>query len=214
MTRDLPEPLVGSTADAEPRPDAEVAPPRGLRLLVLLPIIVFLGLAALFGIRLFSGDPARLPSALIGQAAPPTDLPALSGLRLGSEAVPGWSSASLKTDGRVTLVNVWASWCAPCQEEHPTLTQLAATNKSVRLVGLNYKDNPENARRFLGTFGNPFAAVGTDNSGKTAIDWGVYGVPETFVISRDGVIRYKQVGPLNAANLPAFLEQVRLAATR
>jgi cytochrome c biogenesis protein CcmG/thiol:disulfide interchange protein DsbE len=214
LTRDIPEPVAAVPGDSTPRPDAEVPSLLGLRLLVLLPVIVFLGLAALFGVRLFSGDPARLPSALIGQAAPPTDLPPLSGLKNGNEAVPGWSSAALKTDGRVTLVNVWASWCAPCQEEHPTLTQLAATNTSIRLVGLNYKDNPENARRFLGTFGNPFAAVGTDDSGKTAIDWGVYGVPETFVVSRDGVIRYKHVGALTPANLPAFLEQVRLAAAR
>lgn len=207
-----PDSLEPPTAAVQPEPAGpETAAPRGLRFLVLLPVCVFLGLAGLFGVRLFSGDPARIPSALIGQPAPRTDLPALPGLTQAGGAVPGWSSAELKS-GRVTLVNVWASWCAPCQEEHPTLTQLAATDKTIRLIGLNYKDNPENARRFLGTFGNPFAAIGTDNAGKTAIDWGVYGVPETFVVSPDGVIRYKQVGPLTAANLPAFMDEVRKAS--
>jgi cytochrome c biogenesis protein CcmG/thiol:disulfide interchange protein DsbE len=196
--------------DVETAPDTTPeAPRRGLRVLVLLPVLVFLGLAGLFGIRLFAGDPARIPSALIGQAAPASELPPLPGLVQAGQPVPGWSSAELA--GRVTLVNIWASWCAPCQEEHPTLMQLAS-DRSIRLVGLNYKDKTENARRFLGTFGNPFAAVGTDPSGTIAIDWGVYGVPETFVIGPDGRVRFKQVGPLTAANLPAFLDEVRKAS--
>ena len=181
-------------------------------LLACLPILVFAGLAALFAIRLgAAGDPSRLPSALIGRAAPPIDLPALPELRNAAGApVPGLASADLKA-GRVTVVNVWASWCAPCRLEHPLLVELARS-PALRLVGLNYKDTPENARRFLGAFGNPFAAVGVDASGRTGIDWGVYGVPETFVVGPEGTIRFKQVGPLTDENLPAFREQVRKAA--
>ena len=105
----------------------------------------------------------------------------------------------------MTLVNVWASWCVPCHEEAPLLMQLAA-DKRLRLVGINYKDQPENARRFIGRYGNPFAAVGADSSGRAAIDWGVYGVPENFVVGRDGRIAYKLVGPITAANLEAVLK--------
>lgn len=190
-------------------------PVRPRRLLVILPLIVFAGLASLFAVRLSAGgDPASVPSALIGRAAPAASLPPLDGLRTRAGAgVPGWSGADLAAGqgGAVTVVNVWASWCAPCQEEHVTLMGLPGRAAGIRLVGLNYKDIPDNARRFLGTFGNPFAAVGTDRSGATAIEWGVYGVPETFIVARDGTIRFKQVGPLTPANLPAFLEEIRKA---
>ena len=174
---------------------ADERPPRSRRVLVLLPLIIFLALAVLFFIRLFAGDPARLPSALIGRPVPEFSLPALQGLVRDGVAVPGLAAADLKGD-KVTVVNVWASWCAPCRVEHPLLAGLAADPR-VRLVGINYKDNAENARRFLGALGNPFAAVGVDTSGRSAIDWGVYGVPETFVVSRDGIIRHKHVGPLS-----------------
>jgi cytochrome c biogenesis protein CcmG/thiol:disulfide interchange protein DsbE len=174
---------------------ADERPPRSRRVVVLLPLIIFLALAVLFFIRLFAGDPARLPSALIGRPVPEFSLPALQGLVRDGVAVPGLAAADLKGD-KVTVVNVWASWCAPCRVEHPLLAGLAADPR-VRLVGINYKDNAENARRFLGALGNPFAAVGVDTSGRSAIDWGVYGVPETFVVSRDGVIRHKHVGPLS-----------------
>jgi cytochrome c biogenesis protein CcmG/thiol:disulfide interchange protein DsbE len=122
--------------------------------------------------------------------------------------VPGLSDADLK--GRVTVVNVWASWCVPCRQEHPVLAELAK-NPSMRVVGINYKDNPENARRFLGSLGNPFAAIGIDPNGRAAIDWGVYGVPETFVVGPDGTIRHKHIGALLPAHMPAFLEKVRAA---
>ena len=218
MTQDRPEPRVPATDETALLAEAAPVPTRSLRLLVALPVLVFVALAGLFAIRLFSGDPARVPSALIGQPAPRTDLAPLQGLKqAGAQAgaaVPGWSSGEFRRAGQVTLVNVWASWCAPCQEEHPLLMRLAASPGSVRLIGLNYKDNPENARRFLGTFGNPFAAVGTDAAGKAAIEWGVYGVPETFVVGPDGVIRYKQVGPLSDANLPVFMEEIRKASGR
>lgn len=181
--------------------ESQPARPRR-RLLVLLPLIAFGLLAALFYGRLFSGDPSRLPSALIGREAPAFDLPALEGLSRDGTPVPGLSSAELK--GQVTVLNVFASWCGPCRDEHPFLVQLAK-QQGFRLVGLNYKDDAENARRFLGRFGNPFAAVGVDAGGRAAIDWGVYGVPETFVIGKDGRIAYKYVGPIDELGLKARL---------
>jgi cytochrome c biogenesis protein CcmG/thiol:disulfide interchange protein DsbE len=171
------------------RPDlpAGERPPR--RLIVLLPLAVFLALAGIFLMQLLSGrDISEVPSALIGQPAPMTDLPPLEGGNL-----PGLDSKQFA--GRVTLLNVFASWCAPCREEHPVLLALAQ-DKRYALVALNYKDKPENARRFLGDLGNPFSAIGVDEAGRTAIDWGVYGVPETFLIGKDGKIAYKHVGPM------------------
>ncbi len=108
--------------------------------------------------------------------------------------LPGLDSSAFA--GKVTLVNVWASWCAPCREEHPLLVALANDGRFA-IAGLNYKDSAENARRFLGGLGNPYSAIGVDGSGRTAIDWGVYGVPETFLIGKDGRIRYKHIGPLS-----------------
>lgn len=164
-------------------------PARGRRLIVLLPLLVFLGLAGLFLSQLLSGrDESEVPSALIGLPAPQTSLPALDGTNL-----PGLDSNQFA--GKVTLVNVFASWCAPCREEHPVLLALSQDKRFV-MAALNYKDQPENARRFLGDLGNPFQAIGVDEAGRTAIDWGVYGVPETFVIGKDGRIAYKHVGPL------------------
>lgn len=156
--------------------------------LVFLPLAIFLTLAAIFLIQLLSGrDASVVPSALIGAQAPATNLPPVEGLDL-----PGLSSEMLA--GKVTLVNVWASWCVPCRQEHPILMRLA-TDDRLQVVGLNYKDSPANARRFLAELGNPFDAVGRDDNGRTAIDWGVYGVPETFLVGRDGTILYKHVGP-------------------
>ena len=162
---------------------------RPRRLLVFLPVILFLALAALFLVQLVSGrDVATIPSALIGEPAPKTSLPPLEGM-----ALPGIDSQDFT--GKVTLVNVWASWCAPCREEHPLLLALSE-DKRFGIAGLNYKDAPENARRFLGSLGNPYSAVGVDQAGRTAIDWGVYGVPETFLVGKDGKIVFKHVGPL------------------
>lgn len=176
--------------------------PRRRRVLVLLPLVLFLALAGLFYGRLFSGDPSRVPSALIGRTAPALDLAPLEGLSRDGAPVPGLTSAALK--GEVTVLNVFASWCVPCRDEHPFLVELSQM-KGFRLVGLNYKDDAENARRFLGRFGNPYAAVGVDPNGRTAIDWGVYGVPETFVVSRDGRIVYKYIGPIDAEGLKTRL---------
>jgi cytochrome c biogenesis protein CcmG, thiol:disulfide interchange protein DsbE len=171
---------------------------RKRRLLVLLPLVVFLALAALFFFRLGAGDPSRIPSALIGREAPPTELPAVAGLERNGQPVPGIMPADFKD--AVTVLNVWASWCVPCRDEAPLLIKLAA-DKRIRLVGINYKDQADNARRFLGRFGNPFAASGADANGRAAIEWGVYGVPETFIVGRDGRIAYKLVGPLTPENL-------------
>ena len=167
----------------------EAARPRRRLWLALLPLAVFLALAGVFLAQLLSGrDASVVPSALIGAEAPQTVLPPLEGVDL-----PGFDPARFA--GRVTLVNVWASWCAPCRQEHPLLMQLAQDER-VEIAGLNYKDRPENARRFLGELGNPYTAIGVDDSGRAAIDWGVYGVPETFLVGKDGRIAYKHVGPV------------------
>jgi cytochrome c biogenesis protein CcmG, thiol:disulfide interchange protein DsbE len=175
---------------------------RPRRLMVLLPLAVFLALAALFLVGLYSGDPSILPSALIGRPAPQTNLPPIAGLDRDGAPVPGLDPAAFK--GAVTVVNVWASWCVPCHDEAPMLMQLAQ-DKRVRLVGINYKDDPGNARRFLGRYGNPFAAAGADANGRAAIEWGVYGVPETFVVGRDGHVAYKLVGPITSDNFFSLL---------
>ncbi|TPI34125.1 DsbE family thiol:disulfide interchange protein [Mesorhizobium sp. B3-1-6] len=177
--------------------ETETPAPRR-RLFVLLPLLVFLGLAGLFLSQLLSGrDASEIPSALIGLPAPQTDLPPLGGTSL-----PGLASKDFT--GKVTLVNVFASWCAPCREEHPVLLGLSQ-DKRFTLAALNYKDQPENASRFLGELGNPYQAIGVDPAGRAAIDWGVYGVPETFVIGKDGKIAYKHVGPLTPDSVRALL---------
>ncbi|MGD0418494.1 MAG: DsbE family thiol:disulfide interchange protein [Xanthobacteraceae bacterium] len=173
------------------------------RLIVLAPLVIFLGLVALFLIRLYSGDPSRIPSALIGHAAPQTNLPPVAGLDRNGVPVPGIDAASFK--GAVTVVNVWASWCVPCHDEAPLLMGLAQDGR-LRVIGINYKDEPENARRFLGRYGNPFVAAGADRTGRAAIEWGVYGVPETFVVGRDARIAYKLVGPITPDNLDKVLK--------
>ena len=173
------------------------------RMIVFIPLIAFLALAALFVLRLGAGDPSRIPSALIGHPAPRTDLPPLAGLEREGKPVPGVDSADFK--GQVTVLNVWASWCVPCRDEAPLLMTLAA-DRRVRVVGINYKDQPDNARRFLNRYGNPFLATGTDDNGRAAIEWGVYGVPETFVIGRDGRIAYKLIGPITPDNLDTALK--------
>jgi cytochrome c biogenesis protein CcmG/thiol:disulfide interchange protein DsbE len=157
----------------------------------------------LFLFRLYAGDPSRIPSALIGRPAPQMALPGLAGLQRDGVPVPGLDPAAFK--GAVTVVNVWASWCVPCHDEAPLLMQLAQDSR-LRLVGINYKDDPDNARRFLGRYGNPFAAAGADEGGRAGIEWGVYGVPETFVIGRDARIAYKLVGPITSDNFDSVLK--------
>jgi cytochrome c biogenesis protein CcmG/thiol:disulfide interchange protein DsbE len=175
-------------------------PDRWIRLLILLvPLGLFVPVAALFTFRLLGpSDHSVLPSVLIGHPAPQTSLPPVVGLVRDGQPVPGLTSADFA--GNVTVLNVWASWCIPCRDEAPLLMKLAE-DKRIRLVGINYKDQPDNARRFLGRFGNPYAASGADTNGRTAIEWGVYGVPENFIVGRDGKIAYKLVGPLSPENL-------------
>lgn len=179
--------------------------PRGRLWIAAIPVILFAGLALLFW-RGLSGNPSEIPSALIGKPVPDFTLPAIADM-----GVPGFDSASLRA-GHVTVVNVWASWCVPCRQEHPLLMELAKRG-DIRLVGLNYKDEPENARRFLGTMGQPFAAVGADEAGRAAVDWGVYGVPETFIIDGKGMIRYKWIGPMTPESLAGALDsEIKKAA--
>ena len=174
------------------------------RLVVLIPLGIFLALAALFLIRLGAGDVSRIPSALIGRPAPATDLPPVAGLARDGAPVPGLETAAFK--GAVSVLNVWASWCVPCADEAPLLLKLAA-DKRIRVVGINYKDTPENAVKFLARYGNPFAANGADANGRASIEWGVYGVPETFVVGRDSKIAYKLIGPITPQNLDTVLKR-------
>lgn len=186
---------------AEAAPAARTASRRRV-IVAALPLIIFAVLAAIFLRQLMVGGASRdIPSALIGKPVPEFRLEPLEGLSNGDGSpVPGVSSADL--GGRVSIVNVWASWCAPCRAEHPLLMTLGERD-DVRLVGINYKDKTANALRFLGQLGNPFDAVGVDPRGSAAIDWGVYGVPETFVVAADGTIAYKHVGPITPESLEA-----------
>ena len=171
--------------------------------LAILPLVVFLGLAAVLYARLGAGDAARLPSALIGQAAPSLELPGLD------DTKPGLVDSDLR-QGHVTLVNVFASWCQPCHVEHEFLLSLAndpaLKAEGVAVVGVAQKDSPENIRRFLGAAGDPYAKVGLDSDGRAGIDWGVYGVPETFIVRGDGVIAYKVIGPISAETLESVVK--------
>jgi cytochrome c biogenesis protein CcmG/thiol:disulfide interchange protein DsbE len=178
-------------------PRREVEPPATRRpLLIFVPLVLFAALAALFVIRLYSGDASLLPSALIGKQVPVFALPPVEGL----PDKPGFSDADLR-QGKVTLVNVFASWCVPCHQEHELIMRLSAdpalARAGARLFGLAYKDESENIRRFLAEGGDPFAKIGADRKGRTAIDWGVYGVPETFIVKGDGTIAYRFAGPIS-----------------
>lgn len=173
------------------------------RAIVLTPLLIFIGLVLVFLIRLNGGDPSRLPSALIGHPVPHTVLPPIAGLDRNGAPVPGIDGVGFT--GAVTVVNVWASWCVPCHDEAPLLMRLAQ-DRRLRVIGINYKDEPDNARRFLGRYGNPFAEAGADRNGRAAIDWGVYGVPETFIVGRDARIAYKLVGPITPDNLDKVLK--------
>ena len=174
------------------------------RIGVVLPLILFVALAGLFLFRLATHKDDALPSTLIGKPAPVFDLPPVADLTRDGAPMPGLKTADLQ--GRLTLVNVFASWCAPCRDEHPLLL-LLVKDPRIRLVAINYKDQPANARRFLGSLGNPYVAIGSDDTGRAAIDWGVYGVPESFLISADGHILYKQIGPFTEEAIKGPLEK-------
>jgi cytochrome c biogenesis protein CcmG/thiol:disulfide interchange protein DsbE len=162
------------------------APGKRWRLAGYIPIAVFFVMAVFLGIGL-TMNPRDIPSPLIGKPVPHFSLPPVKGRTLGL------SSADLK--GQVALVNVFASWCVACREEHPVLLELGRKG-IVPIHGLNYKDKPDDARAWLDELGDPYTRTGADIDGRVAIDWGVYGVPETFVVDRNGTIAYKQIGPI------------------
>jgi cytochrome c biogenesis protein CcmG/thiol:disulfide interchange protein DsbE len=165
--------------------------------LYALPFLAVTALVAWFALALAPGrDPSAVPSALIDKPAPQIDLPSIYDDR------PGLRSADLL--GRATVVNVFASWCVPCRAEHPVLARLAQEH-GVPLIGFNWKDKPEDARAFLRELGDPYERIGSDPSGRAGIDWGVYGVPETYVVDAAGRIRYKHVGPLADQDLDAVI---------
>jgi cytochrome c biogenesis protein CcmG/thiol:disulfide interchange protein DsbE len=166
---------------------------------VAAPLLIFASVAVLFAFALTSGDPRKLPSALIGRPAPEVVLAPLEGLVDAGRPVPGFSTADL-ANGEVTVVNFWASWCRECIEEHPLLEELK-TRGRVAVFGVNYKDQTSAARRYLGRYGNPYAAVGVDSTGRGAIEWGVYGMPETFIVNGQGEIAHKHVGPISRESL-------------
>lgn len=202
------------TAQTQPKPEAR--PARSL-VWVIAPVAVFAALVALFSFALTTGDPSKLPSALIGKPVPDTELAPVEGLTDKGKPVPGFSSAALK-DGEVSVVNFWASWCVPCVQEHALLSALKERT-GVPIYGINYKDAASAARRFLGRYGNPFKAVGVDPNGRGAIEWGVYGMPETFVVNGAGEIIFKHVGPITAESLtskviPAIEAARQQAATK
>ncbi len=163
-----------------------------LQLKFLLPILIFLGIAIAFGRGLFI-DTHKLPSALLDLPAPQFDLPPVE-----DWDKPGLASSDLK--GEVSLVNIFASWCAACIIEHPQLMKMAEEN-DVPIYGINMKDEPENARAWLKRLGDPYGRIGADRRGRVSIDFGVYGVPETFVIDKQGVIRYRHVGPITIKDM-------------
>ncbi|GEO85879.1 MULTISPECIES: DsbE family thiol:disulfide interchange protein [Alphaproteobacteria] len=170
----------------------------GRYLVAIIPLALFTIFAGIAGKMLYEQDVngknvSDLPSALIGLKAPVLAMPGLD----GSSTVPLTSAAIA---GKLTLVNVFASWCVPCRQEHPILKELSKDPR-ITVVGINYKDKNENALRFLGELGNPYAAIGVDPNGKAAIDWGVYGIPESYLVAADGTILYKKVGPFDPQSL-------------
>ncbi|SFB25734.1 cytochrome c biogenesis protein CcmG, thiol:disulfide interchange protein DsbE [Rhizobium sp. NFR07] len=180
--------------------------------LALIPLAVFAGFAVIAGKMLYDQDVngldvSAIPSALIGKTAPSLTLPPLEG-----------SNTAALTDGamkgKLTLVNVFASWCVPCRQEHPILKELANDSR-LNIVGINYKDRNDNALRFLGELGNPYKAIGVDPNGKAAIDWGVYGIPESYLVGPDGTILYKKVGPFDERSLTqGLMPAIEKASTK
>ena len=164
-----------------------------VNLSLVFPVLIFVIIAGLFLYALTAGDRSTLPSVLVGKAVPEFKLDALEG-QTGENKLPGFTNLSL-AEGKVSIVNVWASWCGPCHQEHPFLVSLAKESKAP-VFGINYKDAPRNALRFLRRYENPYHAIGVDKNGRASIEWGVYGVPETFIVNGKGIIIHKHVGPI------------------
>jgi cytochrome c biogenesis protein CcmG/thiol:disulfide interchange protein DsbE len=173
-------------------------------LLAVLPLVLLVALVAVFAMNM-GRDPGLVRSVLIDKPAPDITLPPVAGLDRN-----GLDNSML--EGQVTVVNVFASWCVPCRDEHPLLTRLKAQT-GVRFAGINQKDAPENAAKFLAELGNPYDAVGADANGRVSIDWGVYGVPETFVVNAAGTITYKHIGPISPGSYPEVLAAIEAAKT-
>ena len=190
------------TDDAQ-HPAAGVTPPRR-SLIAMLPVAVFAVMAVVFVVALLKpGEPSNLPSVLIGKPAPQLTLPPLDGIVDHGTPVPGISPADFDP-GTPRIVNFWQSSCAPCVGEHPLLIMLHEKT-GVPLLGVNYKDPAAGARRFLNRYGNPFTAVGVDADGRAAIEWGVYGMPETFIVDSKGRIVYKHIGALTEESIEKIL---------
>ncbi len=154
------------------------------KFLIPIGLFVLLGFLLGYGLKL---DPRKIPSPLVNKPLPAFSLPTLE------DPKKLITNADLR--GRVVMINVWASWCVACKQEHPLLLELAQ-RKQIPIIGLNYKDKPADASKVLETEGNPYDTIIVDASGRTGIDWGVYGVPESFILDKQGVIRYKQIGPI------------------
>lgn len=172
--------------------------------LMILPLVIFAAFAAMAGIGMWRDDPEALPSARQGQTAPPLQLTEMQ----GKDVV----TADTLRDGQVKLVNFWASWCAPCRVEHPNLDALS--REGIPIYGINYKDDPANAAGFLEELGDPYVAIGVDGQGRTALDWGVYGVPETYVIAGDGTIMLRFAGPITQRVITETLRPALEAAAQ
>jgi len=205
----MAEPTEPATAPkAQNQEQAEPQTRRSLWL-AMLPVFIFAALALVFYKGLSDGDTSRkLPSVLIGKPVPEFDLGPVQGLLVNDKPVPGFKVADLKK-GQVTIVNFWASWCVPCRQEHPQLIELGKM-QGFQLTGVNYKNKPEEAARFLRQLGSPYAAIGSDFSGRVGIEWGVVGLPETYIVDGKGIIRYKFIGPISKKALKDdFLPKVR-----
>lgn len=164
--------------------------------LAVLPLAIFLGLASVFYslLKTEGRDISALPSALLDKPAPLLEVPPLEGILLNGTQIPGMDADTFKDS--VSVVNVFASWCIPCREEHPQIIALSEDER-LKVIGINHKDIQKNAIEFLEELGNPYDAIGVDRRGRASIEWGVYGVPETFFVDKDGRIFYKHVGPIS-----------------
>ncbi|VAV86435.1 Cytochrome c-type biogenesis protein CcmG/DsbE, thiol:disulfide oxidoreductase [hydrothermal vent metagenome] len=192
----------------EEQTEAEEEPRRSIWF-ALLPVTLFGALVLVFFIGLTQGDTfKKLPSVLIGKPAPTLDMEPVENLVINGKQVPSFKGEELR-DGKVTVVNFWASWCVPCRQEHPQMITLGKM-PGIKLFGINYKNDPADAAQFLRQLGSPYAAIGSDFRGRAGIEWGVVGLPETYIVDGKGVIRYKFIGPISKRALEeGFMPKLR-----